>query len=265
MGHRRHSTEEKREIATRGIVLRTEVGSGVTGTALVGTDDHDEMGICLEPPGYVTGLYEFEQYEYRTAWEREPGVDSPRSRAGDTDLVIYGARKWARLAAKGNPTVLTPLFAPPHAVYHDSVQGTELRQHPEWFWSKESGGRFLGYSRSQRKRMTGEEGGMHGRRWELIEAHGYDIKHAAHMVRLAWQGLEWMRTGRLTLPLPGAVREIILEIRRGEWTLDQCIRHTEELEGKLTEILERGTIPERANYDAINDWLMWAYDLEWNS
>jgi uncharacterized protein len=31
---------------------------------------------------------------------------------GDTDLVIYSLRKYLRLAVKGNPTVMLPLFAP---------------------------------------------------------------------------------------------------------------------------------------------------------
>ncbi len=38
------------------MILRTQVGSGVHGTAISGQDDRDEMGICLEPPEYVTGL-----------------------------------------------------------------------------------------------------------------------------------------------------------------------------------------------------------------
>jgi hypothetical protein len=40
----------------RGLVLRVQVGSGVHGTSITGQDDRDEMGICLEPPEFVTGL-----------------------------------------------------------------------------------------------------------------------------------------------------------------------------------------------------------------
>ncbi|HET6563038.1 MAG TPA: hypothetical protein VFG72_14270 [Marmoricola sp.] len=31
-------------------ILRSVVGSGVHGIAIEGTDDHDEMGIYIEPP-----------------------------------------------------------------------------------------------------------------------------------------------------------------------------------------------------------------------
>ncbi|EPQ73150.1 nucleotidyltransferase domain-containing protein [Mycobacterium marinum] len=52
------------------------------GGTVEGTDDRDEMGICIEPPDCVIGLREFEHYQYRTQPE---GV---RSGAGDPDLTI---------------------------------------------------------------------------------------------------------------------------------------------------------------------------------
>ena len=81
-----HASEEARRLAEDGQILRVEVGSGVHGTSVSGQDDRDEMGICLEPPAYVTGLARvpagtsagdrtvpFEQYERHTAWDRAGG------------------------------------------------------------------------------------------------------------------------------------------------------------------------------------------------
>jgi hypothetical protein len=52
-------------------ILLTEVGSGVHGIALEGTDDHDEMGVCLEPFRLAFGVERhFEQYIYRSAAAR---------------------------------------------------------------------------------------------------------------------------------------------------------------------------------------------------
>ena len=86
------------------MILRVQVGSGVHGTAVSGQDDRDEMGLCLEPPRFVTGLgrvpngirgqgppVRFEQYERHTAWDRPGGVAN-RSGAGDLDVIIYSAR-----------------------------------------------------------------------------------------------------------------------------------------------------------------------------
>ena len=75
-----HASEEARKIAEEGMILRVQIGSGVHGTSVSGQDDRDEMGLCLEPPGFVTGLarvpngirgqgpsVRFEQYERHTA------------------------------------------------------------------------------------------------------------------------------------------------------------------------------------------------------
>jgi uncharacterized protein len=51
-----HASEQARRIAEQGTILRVQVGSGVHGTSITGQDDRDEMGICLEPPEYVTGI-----------------------------------------------------------------------------------------------------------------------------------------------------------------------------------------------------------------
>jgi luciferase family oxidoreductase group 1 len=114
LGHP-HASEEARKIAEEGMVLRVQVGSGLHGTSISGQDDRDEMGLCLEPPQFVTGLangvsgldasVRFEQYERHTAWDRPGGVAN-RSGAGDLDVIIYSARKWARLALERTPTGL---------------------------------------------------------------------------------------------------------------------------------------------------------------
>lgn len=98
---------ELRAIAEPNTVLRGLVGSSVHGLVLDGTDDRDEMGVCVEPRRYVLGFGKFEQWVYRSAAERE-GDAGARSCAGDLDLNMYSLRKWARLALQGNPTVLLP-------------------------------------------------------------------------------------------------------------------------------------------------------------
>src|SRR6516165_4446222 len=156
-----HASEEAREIAEKGMILRVQVGSGVHGTSITGQDDRDEMGLCLEPPQFVTGLarvpngirglapsVRFEQYERHTAWDR-PGGLANRSGAGDLDVVIYSARKWARLALAGNPTVLLVLFVPDAEVVYRNAAGAELTAHADRFVSSQAASRFLGYLRAQ--------------------------------------------------------------------------------------------------------------------
>src|SRR5215467_2660501 len=143
-----HASEEARRIAEDGMILRVQVGSGVHGTSISGQDDRDEMGICLEPARFVTGLARvpsgvaatggtvpFQQYERHTAWDRPGGVRN-RSGAGDLDVVVYSARKWARLALAGNPTVLLVLFVPDHEVVFRDEAGAELTANAHRFVSR---------------------------------------------------------------------------------------------------------------------------------
>ena len=63
-GHTEHSREpdreRSREIAERGLILRATVGSLVHGLANPGTDDRDELGVCIEPPEDLLGFRRFE-------------------------------------------------------------------------------------------------------------------------------------------------------------------------------------------------------------
>jgi uncharacterized protein len=165
-----HASEEARAIAEAGMILRVQVGSGVHGTAVAGQDDRDEMGLCLEPPQFVTGLarvpnginglgpsVRFEQYERHTAWDRSGGLAN-RSGAGDLDVVIYSARKWARLAVAGNPTVLLVLFVPDQEVVFRNEAGAELTDNAHRLVSRLAATRFLGYLRAQKSAMTGSLG-----------------------------------------------------------------------------------------------------------
>src|ERR1700748_3374243 len=222
-----HASEEARAIAENGMILRVQVGSGVQGTSISGQDDRDEMGLCLEPPQFVTGLarvlngtrglgpsVRFEQYERHTAWDRPGGVAN-RSGAGDLDVIIYSARKWGRLALAGNPTVLLVLFVPDEEVVFRDHAGAELVSNAARFVSRLAAGRFLGYLKGQKAAMTGQAG-AHTNRPELVAAHGYDTKYAMHALRLGLQGIELLTTGRITLPVPEPDRAYLRSIRRGE-------------------------------------------------
>ena len=73
-------------------------GSELHGAKVKDTDDLDIYGVYLEPPELVLGLEKQEFYVWSTAGdERRNGPD-------DIDVCLYSLRKWAGLAAKGNPT-----------------------------------------------------------------------------------------------------------------------------------------------------------------
>ncbi|GAA2696774.1 MULTISPECIES: DNA polymerase beta superfamily protein [Actinosynnema] len=258
----KHTNAEHAAIAERATVLRTQVGSGVHGLAIEGTDDRDEMGLCVEPPESVIGLRPFEQYVFRTAAERTGDPDA-RSRPGDLDLVVYSLRKWMRLALQGNPTVITPLFAPDHDVVVNTDLGRELRADPGMVISREAGKRFIGYLRGQRERMVGGAVGKRVNRPELVERHGFDVKFAGHMVRLGVQGVELLETGRITLPMPDPWRTFVRDLRQGRRTAQEAIDAAAELEARLLALLGSSDLPPRPDTARANAWLVNAYESTW--
>ena len=230
-------------------ILRTEVGSTLHGTGLgVASEDHDEMGVYVEHPASTIGLGHKDHFITRTA------EGDSKSQPGDTDLAMYSLKKWARLAMNGNPSVLLLLFAPEDKIVKSSELGAELRGNATWFASKRGGAAFLGYMESQRQRMVGQRGragrvrvtddcsGCDGTGYLYMPEDGIrcevclgsgkhvDWKYAMHMCRLGYQGLEYLSTGRITLPVPEPEGAWLREVRQGNVEFAEVVRVAESLE-----------------------------------
>ena len=271
-----HASQQARVIAEQGTIMRVQVGSGVHGTSIAGQDDRDEMGLCLEPSQFVTGLarvpngsgglepsVRFEQYERHTAWDR-PGGLANRSGAGDLDVIIYSARKWARLALAGNPTVLLVLFVPDDEVVFRDEAGAELTANAHRFVSRLAAERYLGYLKGQQGAMKGQPG-AHTNRPELVAVHGYDTKYAMHALRLGLQGVELLSTGRITLPVPEPDRAYLRSIRRGEVPLDEVTDAIADAEKRLTRLARNPAIADQPDRRWVDDWLYRSYQNFWAS
>jgi hypothetical protein len=255
--HSREGDRERaREIAERGLILRTTVGSVVHGLSNPGTDDRDEMGICVEPPEYVLGFRRFEHFVYRTQPEGAP------SGPGDLDLTVYGLRKWCHLALKGSPTVLLPLFVPEEHVIARTALGRELQELAPAFVSRSAGRAFLGYLDAQRMGLTGERHATRTR--ELSALHGYDTKYAMHALRIAHQGLELLTTSRITLPVAEPARSALREVRAGEVPLDEVLRRLDAAAAQLDEASRTAELPDKADVAAVDAFVVAAYRRAWD-
>ncbi len=238
---------------TENIILLMEYGSTAHGTNTVDSD-RDYMGIFVEPKEYVTGILHMDTQERKSA------IKGERSTASDTDTTLYPLRKWAALAAKGNPTVLTVLFGQNYESI--SASGFNLAMHPEYFLSKQVGERFLGYMVSQRSALIGTRN-KRTNRPELIHKYGYDTKFAYHMLRLGIQGIEVMNTHRLSLPMiPQNVKEL-LEVRNGEVNKEDMLSWSYMLEDNLRKSIQVSTLPDEPNVAKINELLHGIYEYEW--
>ncbi len=249
-----------REVAISNEILRSVVGSGVHGIAIPGTDDHDEMGVYIEPPSVALGV---EKHREDYIWRTQP--EGVRSGHGDTDLVLYSLHKYLRLAIKGNPTVMLPLFAPTESLVVVTPLGEELRALRDAFLSQLAVVRFLGYMASQHERMLGRSKRNVPNRPELIERYGWDVKYGSHALRLAYQGHEIASEGTLSLPMREPQRERVLAVKRGEVPRDEVSAEIAVKEAEVRRILDDGTspLPPHADLDRINEWAIDAQRRHW--
>jgi hypothetical protein len=251
------------------------------------------MGVFVETQASTIGLKTRDHYVTRTA------EDGERSQAGDTDLTIYSLRKWARLALSGNPSVILLLFAPPDKVVKNSHLGSELRANARWFGSKRAGHAFLGYMEQQRQRMVGQRGragrvrvlgdceACDGRGTWLIPSptsngitqtvacfetcqkcqgsgKRVDWKYAMHMLRLGYQGVEFLTTGKLELPIPGERGDWLREVRQGHEDFETVIKVAEDLERQVKQLLDGDSpLPDQPNTDRAEHWIINAHLRTW--
>ncbi|GAA4391668.1 nucleotidyltransferase domain-containing protein [Tsukamurella soli] len=253
-----HGGERNREIAEGNLILLGEVGSTLHGINVAEQDDLDLMGVCVEPKSCVMGLERFEQYIWRTQPE---GV---RSGPGDIDKTIYSLRKWVRLAAAGNPTVLILGFAPANKVHYSTPEGAHLMRNMDLFASKQAAGKFIGYCNSQLEQLRGTVARRHTNRPELIEKYGYDVKFGAHAVRLGVQGIEFLTTGRISLPMPEPWRSTLVSMRTGGISYAECCVMIDEQLDKLRAIEKTADLPDRPDSAVIDRFLIKMHESWWN-
>lgn len=118
-------------------IFLTKHGSQAYGTATP-TSDTDYKGVAVPPAKYFHGYADrFEQVEFRQ----------------DPDMVVYDIRKFMKLAADCNPSVIEVLFTDPEDHIIRRPLGDLLLKHRQYFLSKKAKHTFSGYAISQLKRI----------------------------------------------------------------------------------------------------------------
>ena len=242
-------------------ILLVEVGSTAHGTGIPGGEDQDEIGVVVEQLHELIGLSE---HGFQTVMQRTQPEGS-RSGPGDTDRTLYSLRKFLRLAASGNPSILMSLWAP---VIAAADEGRALQQLGEAFVGKHIIPRYRGYMQSQAQRLLGLRGGGHGlrgggRREELISVHGYDTKYAMHCARLGFQCMELLSNRCLTLPIEGDAADWLRAVRRGDVVFDEWWERVLDLDRELEQAMTRTDIPESADRDRIEAFSISTHGTIW--
>jgi uncharacterized protein len=181
------------------------------GTGPDSKGDTDWYGVFIPPPEKVMGIDEYEHFV------SQPGTG--------TDICLYSLQKWARLATKGNPSVLSFIFC---NAERTSEGWNYILKRRDAFLAKSHIGAFLGYANEQLRRMYGTQGQKNCHRTFLEQQFGYDTKYAMHIIRLLHECKELLDTGKITFPNPHA--QTMRDIRAGKWPMHRVQQEAQELE-----------------------------------
>lgn len=243
-------------------ILMVEVGSTAHGTGIPGGEDHDQLAVVVETPDQVLGL---DPAGFKTVMQRTQ-PEGTRSGPGDIDRTLHSLRRFVRLAASGNPSVMMALWAP---VEHRTTIGDELQELGEAFVGRHVVPRYRGYMQSQALRLLGLRGGGHGRRGggqrdELINEHGFDTKYAMHCSRLGFQCHELLTTGGLRLPIEGEPADWLRAVRHGLVGFEEWWQRSLGLDAELGRLADNASIRADPDRGRINAWSIDAHERVWS-
>lgn len=98
-------------------------------------------------------------------------------------------------------------------------------------------------------------GYMGEKRKAMVRKYQYDVKNAAHLIRLLRMGSEFLRTGHLQVYRTDDATEL-KRIKQGQWTLEQVKAEAERLFKSIEEAQADSPLPPAPNHAAANALLM---------
>ena len=209
------------------VFYRCQVGSKAFGLATDESDD-DLRGIYLPPA--------------RLHWSLRRLPEQLEFNDDQGDQVYWELEKFLRLALKANPNVLETLWTP--LVLQADETAQELRGLRRAFLSRHIYKTYSGYVLSQFRRMANA----------YDRTGAFKSKHAMHLVRLLYSGIEALRSGEIQVDV-GGHRDELLAIRSGALTFEQVRQRALELDRQFQRAFDGTTLPEQPDVDLVDDFL----------
>lgn len=99
-------------------------------------------------------------------------------------------------------------------------------------------------------------------RSKLEEQHGYDTKHAMHLVRLLRMGKEALSEGKIIVKRPDA--EELLAIRNGKWTYQEILEYADDVNNEINQLKKTTHLPKHVDLVFAANLCMDIQDLVWS-
>lgn len=94
----------------------------------------------------------------------------------------------------------------------------------------------------------------YGGRLEFLKDYSFDVKFAAHLFRLYYEGLRLLREGNLVFPMPEEEVKFMMDIKAGKHLLDDLLLKSKEMEPLFEMAYEenKANLPYTPNHSAID-------------
>ncbi|MDA8021009.1 MAG: nucleotidyltransferase domain-containing protein [Thermoanaerobaculia bacterium] len=236
----------------------------------VSTDesDVDIYGFCIPPRDHVfphlrgevadfdAPAPRFQQYQRHHI--RDAQALSGQGR--DCDFTIFSIVKFFRQCLDCNPNLIDCLYAPRRCVLFTTGIGELVRERRKIFLHRGAWHRFKGYAYSQMHKLRIKQ--PEGKRKEMVERYGFDVKFGYHIVRLLDEVEQILVKEDIDLERN---REQLKSIRRGEWTLERLERYFEEKERQLEGVYSRSRLPAEPDHRAVKTLLLQCLEEHYGS
>lgn len=255
---------------THYLTISGSISYGCADTNADKASDFDTIGICIPPrentfphlAGYLHGFDEPPKLLPHTGEDgkgkggvyEEHHVLDPDALGGkgrNYDFNIYNIVKFVSECSKGNPNLIDSLFTSRECVLHCTQVGNLLRENRKLFLAKNLWSTYKGYAYSQLHKM--DEKNPVGKRVELREKFGFDVKFAYNVVRIIDEAEQIFTTGDLDLMRN---REQLKSIRRGEWTVEEIRDYLDRKERLLEEIYLKSDLPMKPDHGKLKEVLI---------
>jgi len=225
------------------LIYKIRAGSHAFGLANE-QSDLDERGVFLPPAEWQWSLQPLpEQIEFKRTAAGE--IIHHNSTDEADDVCWFEIAKFVRLALKANPNILEALYVPEHCVLSCDAIGRKLRDLRGAFLSRYIYQTYSGYVLSQFKKMKGR----------MERGFEYKAKHAMHLIRLLYSGIEAMR-GHGILVDVGEYRAELLRIKQENRPFDDVMKQALTLVAEFEKEYERTSLPERPDCEAADRFLI---------
>lgn len=230
------------------------MGSQAYGTSQ-DDSDWDVYGWCIpykemvfphlagEIVGFGTQVKRFEQ------WQQHHVED--KSSQKQYDFTVFNVVKYLQLVMQNNPNMIDSLFVPQHCIIHSSRIGELVRENRKLFLHKGCWHSFKGYAYSQIHKAKSQT--REGKRAQVIDQFGYDVKFASHCIRLMNEVEQILTEQDLDLQRNS---EQVKSVRRGEWTLQQVEEYFSRKEVELETVYTNSSLPYGPDEKAIKGLLL---------